>query len=69
MILNGDSTSGASKKLVPVSKGPHEIIKVLRNDRYVIKDVENFKVTQKPYVGIWEASNMRPWRSNEYNSK
>ena len=62
MVANFDSTPGAPKKLRPVSKGPYEVIKVLRNDRCVIKDVENFQVTQKPYMGTWEASNMRPWR-------
>ena len=46
MISNFDSTPGAPKKLMPVSKGSYEVFKVLRNDRYVIKDVENFQVTK-----------------------
>ena len=68
MILNADSTPRAPKKLLPVSKGPYEIIKVLRNDRYVVKDIENFQVTQRPYIGTWEACNIRPWRTDEHNS-
>jgi len=34
----------------------------LRNDRYVVADVEGCQISQKPYQGIWEANNMKPWR-------
>ena len=61
MIKNFDTTVGVSKKLIPRYKGPYEVVKVLRNDRYVLQDIENFQVTQKAYVGTWEASNMKPW--------
>ena len=65
MVRNFESTPGVSKKLIPRFKGPYRILKVLRNDRYVLCDVENFQVTQRPYQGVWEAVNMRPWRPNE----
>lgn len=35
--------------------------RVLPNDRYVIRDIENNQVTQKPYDGIIESSHMRRW--------
>lgn len=35
--------------------------KVLPNDRYVIKDIENCQITQLPYDGIIEARHMRKW--------
>lgn len=60
-IRNFDNTPGAPKKLIPEFKGPYEIFKVLRNDRYVVKDVENFQTSRRPYEGTWEACNMRPW--------
>ncbi|CAK9827606.1 Pro-Pol polyprotein [Anthophora retusa] len=50
-----------SAKLVPQFKGPYEVAKVLRNDRYVIKDIDGFQVTQMPYKGTWAVWNMRPW--------
>lgn len=61
MVKNFDTSVGTSKKLIPQFKGPYEIVKKLRNDRYVLNDPENFQLTQKPYVGTWEACNMKPW--------
>lgn len=63
VVKNFDSTVGASKKLIPLYKGPYEVMKKLRNDRYTLRDVENFQVTKKPYVGTWEACNIRPWQA------
>lgn len=65
MIRNFVSTPGVPLKLVPKFKGPYRVLKVLRNDRYVIGDLENHQVSQKPYCGVWEAANMRPWCANE----
>lgn len=67
MIRNYDTTPGAPKKLLPRFKGPYEVKKVLRNDRYVLGDIENFQLTQKPYVGTWEANNMKPWHTDLIN--
>lgn len=64
VIRNFDSTVGSARKLIPQYKGPYRVIKKLRNDRYVLSDLENFQVTQKPYVGTWEVSNMKPWHSD-----
>ncbi|XP_076659907.1 uncharacterized protein LOC143363195 [Halictus rubicundus] len=61
MIRNFDNSSGVSPKLIPRFKGPYKVDRVLKNDRYVIKDVEGFQLTQIPYFGTWEESNMRAW--------
>ena len=65
MIRNFDSTPGAPKKLLPQFKGPYVISKELRNNRYVIADIDGFQHTNKPYQGVWESCNMRPWISND----
>jgi len=44
------------------------VVRILRNDRYVIKDVSDHQVTQKSYEGTWEAANMRPWTSANVNN-
>lgn len=61
MIRNFDNSPGVSTKMIPKFKGPYQVDRVLRNDRYVIKDIEGFQLSQTPYRGTWEASNMRLW--------
>lgn len=61
MIKNFDSTAGVSRKLIPKFKGPYKVSKVLRNDRYVLEDVEGFQQSRIPYVGVWAVANIRPW--------
>lgn len=61
MIKNFDNSPGVSVNMIPKYKGPYQVERVLRNDRYVIKDVDEFQLSQTPYHGTWEASNMRPW--------
>jgi len=39
-IRNFDSSPGAPKKFIPAFKGPYKITEVLKNDRYIIKDVK-----------------------------
>ena len=39
MVRNYDTTVGASIKRILRFKGPYEVTKVLRNDRYVLQDV------------------------------
>ena len=51
MTKNFDTTVGASKKVGLQYKGPYQVIKKLRNDRYVLSDIENFQLSQKPYIG------------------
>ena len=49
MIRSFDCTLGASQKLIPRYKGPYQVNRVLRNDRYVLTDVEDHQLTQTPY--------------------
>ncbi|XP_026666823.1 uncharacterized protein LOC113463893 [Ceratina calcarata] len=43
-------------------KGPYVVKRRLRQDRYVIVHPEGLQNSQKPYQGVWEANNMRPWK-------
>jgi len=61
LIRNVDTTVGTNKKFIPKFRGPYRIHKVLPNDRYVIRDIENCQVTQIPYDGIIEASRIRKY--------
>lgn len=61
MVKNMDVTPGVNKKLIPKFRGPYEIRTVLDNDRYVISDVENFQLTQRPFEGISSPDNMKLW--------
>ena len=61
MTENNDTTPGVNKKLLVKFKGPYEVRKVLRNDRYVVTDVDGFQVTQMPYTGVLAADRMKPY--------
>lgn len=61
MVKNFDSTTGVSRKLIPYFKGPYKICKVLRNDRYLLEDVDGFQQSRTLYRGVWSVSNIRPW--------
>jgi len=61
MIRNFGPSMG---KLTPQFKGPYEVVKVFRNDRYLVSDLEGFQNTQRHYQGVWEGKNMRRWASN-----
>lgn len=61
MIRNVDTTIGSSKKFIPQYRGPYVIHKILGHDRYVVRDVENCQLTQRPYDGVVEANRIRMW--------
>lgn len=61
VMRNVDVTVGTNKKLIPLYRGPYTIHKVMPNDRYVIRDIENCQLTQRPYNNIIEAARLRPW--------
>lgn len=46
MVRNFGSTPGVGKKLVPKFRGPYEVIRKLRNDRYVIADIDGFQISR-----------------------
>lgn len=64
MIKNIDVSAGINKKLIPKFRGPYEVKKILGNDRYLITDVENFQVTQRPFESVSSPDNMRLWLHN-----
>ena len=61
MIKNIDNTVGVNKKLIPQFKGPYTVSKVLERDRYVIKDIDEFQITQLPYDGIISTDRLKPY--------
>lgn len=61
MVSNYDTTPGVNKKLLPKYRGPYRVEQVFPNDRYLVKDVDNWQVTQRPYEGIHAPAQMRPW--------
>lgn len=69
MLKNFNSTMGGATKLIPKFKGPYKITKILKNDRFLVEDVDGFQQTQIPYKGIWSVNNIKPWlrRSVKYN--
>lgn len=60
VIRNVDTTVGTNKKLIPKYRGPYKFHRVLRNDRYVIRDIETCQMTQIPYHGVLEAARLKP---------
>lgn len=60
MVKNFDTSGG---KLMPAYRSPYRIVRRLRNDRYVVADIEGCQISQRPYTGTWEAANMKPWRT------
>ncbi|EFN84568.1 hypothetical protein EAI_13215, partial [Harpegnathos saltator] len=61
VIANVDTTPGVNKKFIPKYKGPYIIHKILGSDRYVVRDVPGFQITQLPYNGVVSADHMKPW--------
>jgi len=59
ILKNFDSTTGVSRKLIPKNKGPYVISKVLRNDKFLLKDVEGFQVSRNQ--GVWSINNIKHW--------
>lgn len=63
VVMHYVDTSIGNKKLVAKFRGPYIIHKVLSNDRYVLRDIENCQITQIPYNGIIEAKHLRLWKN------
>ncbi|XP_039490057.1 uncharacterized protein LOC120450884 isoform X1 [Drosophila santomea] len=62
MVKNFDSTTGIAKKLIPKHKGPYVISKVLKNDRFLLEDVDGFQISRNPYRGVWSIQNIKHWQ-------
>ena len=61
MVKNFDSTVGVARKLIPKYRGTYKLSKILKNDRFVLEDVENFQQSRNPYVAVWAVGNIKPW--------
>ena len=61
MVKNVDCTPGANKKLIPTFKGPYVVKQILDHDRYIVKDILGFQITQIPYTGIIGPDQMKHW--------
>lgn len=57
-------TSAGNKKFTQSFRGPYIVHKILPNDRYVIRDIENCQITQLPYDGVIEAKHLKLWKRN-----
>lgn len=62
VIRNVDTSAGTNKKFLPKFRGPYMVHRVLRRDRYVVRDIDNFQLTRIPYSGVIEAKNMKLWK-------
>lgn len=60
-IRNTETTAGINRKLIPKYRGPYVVKKVLDYDRYVIADVDDFQLIQRPYTGVFAPDQMRPY--------
>lgn len=61
MVKNVITTPGVNQKLAPKYKGPYIVDSVLDRDRYVIKDIQGFQITQRPFTGIFGPDRLKPW--------
>lgn len=70
MIKNIVTTVDLNHKLLPKYKGPYVVDKVLRMDRYLIKDIEGFQLSQKPFSGVYNPDRIKLWiRDNVSNNE
>lgn len=55
------SNEGQSRKLMPLYKGPFQVVKVLGHDRYQVADMSGAERSAKRYNGTACVENMKPW--------
>lgn len=61
MIKDSALKHGEERKFKARYKGPYRIAKVLKKNRYVVSDVPDFNITQKPYNFILSTDRIKPW--------
>lgn len=53
MLIRWDApATGQSRKLEPKYKGPYQVIRELRYDRYVVTDVDGEQLGQRPFSSV-----------------
>jgi len=50
--------------LISKYKGPYEIKKVLDLDRYVVGDIDDYPLTQKPFTTVVSPDQIKYWTQN-----
>ncbi|XP_047999603.1 uncharacterized protein LOC125236727 [Leguminivora glycinivorella] len=59
--IPSQSNDGQSTKLLPIYKGPFQVVEVLGHDRYKVADMRGAERTTRRYEGVTCAENMKPW--------
>lgn len=65
LIRNNVCKPGENRKFKPDYKGPYIVAKVLKNNRYVVKDIPGFNVSSRPYNSILSPDRMKFWKKSE----
>lgn len=60
LIRNDRNKPGVNTKLKANYKGPYQIDKILGCNRYVVKDIPGFNITQKPLNTILSSDKLKP---------
>ncbi|KYN10427.1 hypothetical protein ALC57_17444 [Trachymyrmex cornetzi] len=61
MIRDTSVKPGEDRKFKVPYKGPYLVDKVLNKNRYVIKDIPGFNITQRPYNSILSPDKLKLW--------
>lgn len=73
LVLIKDSTLKSDKKLKSNYKGFYQIAKILDMNRFVIKNIPGFNITQRLYNAILSPDRIKPWiksiRCNNLDNK
>jgi hypothetical protein len=60
---------GIYSKLKSMYKGPYQINKILNKNRYVVTDIPDFNIKQRPYNSILSSDKLKPWIKPLSNNK
>lgn len=60
-MKDGRGKVGINSKLKPKYKGPYVAAKDLGSNRYLIKDIPGFNITQKPMNTIISSDRIKSW--------
>lgn len=55
------SNDGQSTKLMPLYKGPFQVMEILGHDRYKVADMRGAERSTRRYNGVTCVENMKPW--------
>uniref|UniRef100_A0A034WRX5 RNA-directed DNA polymerase n=1 Tax=Bactrocera dorsalis TaxID=27457 RepID=A0A034WRX5_BACDO len=58
---NEPVSTGGSRKLEPLYKGPFMVTKVIGHDRYLVEDIPGSKRKQRHYTSIYASDKLKPW--------